>query len=259
MQSLEGLGGESQSKARSGKQAADFVGGQILDAKQVKWLNDTLKQEQVRNRQLGAVDTSLLNAYSIDGGAAQSMAPQIQIQEMDVQFERGQVAELQRQALQPQNFGLQTPTAGSGGGAQGYWVSGGQGVAGGGDGHLAARAENVFLGTSLNPNGVPFGVNAEPSSVGTSRDAGLFYADGQDGDARGVARGKAGTMGVDVELPRSGRVYYFRSMSGAAPIVVEADKSGRPLASRVILLMFLLAAAGVAAHQLRRVGKARAS
>jgi type II secretory pathway component HofQ len=41
--------------------------------------------------------------------------------------------------------------------------------------------DDVFAGTTANPSGVPFGTNSEPSSVGTSRDTGIFYNDGQDG------------------------------------------------------------------------------
>ncbi len=41
--------------------------------------------------------------------------------------------------------------------------------------------DDVFAGTTANPSGVPFGTNAEPSSVGTSRDTGIFFNDGQDG------------------------------------------------------------------------------
>jgi len=41
--------------------------------------------------------------------------------------------------------------------------------------------DDVFSGTTANPSGVPFGVNSEPSSVGTARDTGIFFADGQDG------------------------------------------------------------------------------
>jgi Flp pilus assembly secretin CpaC len=42
---------------------------------------------------------------------------------------------------------------------------------------------DVFAGQPSAPQGVnnPFGVNPEPSSVGTARDAGIFYNDGQDG------------------------------------------------------------------------------
>ncbi|MDA1194365.1 MAG: hypothetical protein O2894_04205 [Planctomycetota bacterium] len=41
--------------------------------------------------------------------------------------------------------------------------------------------DDVFAGTTASPSGVPFGTNAEPSSVGTSRDTGIFYNDGADG------------------------------------------------------------------------------
>ena len=40
---------------------------------------------------------------------------------------------------------------------------------------------DVFFGSPSNPYGTPFGVFPEPSSVGTARDAGIFYNDGQDG------------------------------------------------------------------------------
>ncbi len=41
--------------------------------------------------------------------------------------------------------------------------------------------DDVFFGTAANPYGVPFGTFPEPSSVGTTNDAGIFYNDGQDG------------------------------------------------------------------------------
>ncbi|MDF1702754.1 MAG: hypothetical protein P1V36_16520, partial [Planctomycetota bacterium] len=43
------------------------------------------------------------------------------------------------------------------------------------------QQDDVFAGAPANPSGVPFGTNAEPSSVGTARDTGIFYNDGQDG------------------------------------------------------------------------------
>ncbi len=45
----------------------------------------------------------------------------------------------------------------------------------------AVVQDDVFFGSPGNPFGVPFGVNPEPSSVGTANDAGIFYNDGQDG------------------------------------------------------------------------------
>ena len=45
----------------------------------------------------------------------------------------------------------------------------------------ASVQDDVFAGTTASPSGVPFGTNAEPSSVGTSRDTGIFYNDGADG------------------------------------------------------------------------------
>jgi type II secretory pathway component GspD/PulD (secretin)/tetratricopeptide (TPR) repeat protein len=41
--------------------------------------------------------------------------------------------------------------------------------------------DDVFFGSPASPFGVPFGVFPEPSSVGTSNDAGIFYNDGSDG------------------------------------------------------------------------------
>ena len=41
--------------------------------------------------------------------------------------------------------------------------------------------DDIFFGTSAQPYGVPFGVFPEPSSGGTSHDAGIFYNDGADG------------------------------------------------------------------------------
>jgi len=45
----------------------------------------------------------------------------------------------------------------------------------------AVVQDDVFFGQPGNPFGVPFGVNPEPSSVGTANDAGIFYNDGGDG------------------------------------------------------------------------------
>lgn len=41
--------------------------------------------------------------------------------------------------------------------------------------------DDVFFGSAADPFGSPFGVNPEPSSVGTANDAGIFYDDGGDG------------------------------------------------------------------------------
>ncbi len=44
-----------------------------------------------------------------------------------------------------------------------------------------APQDDIFFGSPANPYGVPFGINPEPSSGGTSNDSGIFYNDGQDG------------------------------------------------------------------------------
>ena len=49
-----------------------------------------------------------------------------------------------------------------------------------GQGPLVVQ-DDVFFGSNANPPGGTVGTNNEPSSVGTSNDAGIFYNDGQDG------------------------------------------------------------------------------
>ena len=70
--------------------------------------------------------------------------------------------------------------------------------------------------------------------------------------AAAQARGKVGLMGVDVELPRAGKVYYFRSLSGGAPIRLEADKAGLSMGARIAILLLVLAAASVVGMAVRR-------
>jgi hypothetical protein len=63
-------------------------------------------------------------------------------------------------------------------------------------------------------------------------------------------------MGVDVALPTTGKVYYFRSLSSGAPIKIDADKEGRSLPARVITLLFVLSCVFVMVREMRKRMKA---
>ena len=61
-----------------------------------------------------------------------------------------------------------------------------------------------------------------------------------------------GLMGVDVPLPRTGQVFYFRSLREGAPIRFEAAKtSPTPEGSGFAIIVLLLSAAGVVVIALR--------
>jgi hypothetical protein len=257
-QSRAGVNAPQPQSKGSPTRAAPMQAGQALDAKQVKWLNETLKQEQVRNRQLGAVDTRLLNTVTVDGfGQSEGLDQEVEFFDANA---NGQVMELGRVALQRANDQMGTAAAGAGGGSGDARWKELTGYAG------RVRLDDAFAGNATNPSGVPFGVNAEPSSVGTSRDTGVFFHDG-DGDYRSrvqnlfarpgaeaaLASGKVGKMGVDVALPTTGKVYYFRSLSGGAPIKIDADKEGRSLPARVITLLFVLGCSFFVGREARRV------
>ena len=209
-----------------------------LDTKQLHWLNGQVHLDQSRNLQLGAVDASRINDLSsyvleLRQGKAPFCPPQAG------QAQAGGAAEADRicrLALNPDNYGIDRKVGGGG------------------------TADDAFSGTTANPQGVSFGTTATPSSGSgggaAGIDTGIFYNDGRDGDggtagrkenlfdAR-AAQGKVGLMGVDVPLPRTGKVYYFRGLKGGAPIAIEASRQGTAPGLRVMFLLLILAAAAV--------------
>ncbi|MDJ0523204.1 MAG: hypothetical protein QNJ90_14130 [Planctomycetota bacterium] len=230
------------------------IPGRAYDAKQVQWLNDALKRDQTRNRQLGAVDTRILNTFEND----QTMN--------DAPFEG------------PANngtIGLRTQTATRADREAQLLVE------------LAQRSSNygfqpgsqtgqVFYGSTVNPGNVPM--------LGNRPSAGAYFVNGQDGDFRGRTEnvfgmplqagsggggggqilfgadadeevepyGKEGLMGVDVALPKVGKVYYFRGLRAGAPIELSPTKEGRSLGGRMVILFLILAAAGIAGVAVRK-------
>jgi len=217
--------GQTKNKPQGGKSSTRMEAPeQVFDLAQVAWLNDALKQEQVRNRQLGAVDTSLLNVMTVNGRVSDAQLLAGLLSQSEAQA--GQALQLGRRAQSASNYGLAAPqTAGAGGGGAGQQVdfgytdatfSGAYFEDSKGDRAFSARTENVF-----------------------------------DGELA-AALGKVGKMGVDVQLPLTGTVYYFRSMSGGAPIQIEASRSGRSTSARVFFLLLIIAAAAVGGTAVRR-------
>ncbi len=231
--------------------------GAAFDAKQVQWLNDQLKQEQIRNRQLGAVDKSVLNRFPALVTPKQRADELIGYAEIyNSRFVGGDLAiklnrGLQTLGDQPQLGALFITQGGQGG----PWD--GPSSGGGGGGHTG------------------LGSNRQPAGIGSGADAGIFYNDDSDGDFRartenvfgqelGLAlqnegrpvqpmpAGKVGLMGVDVDLPKVGKVYYFRSLRAGAPIEIKASSDSISVGSRVVVLLLILGAAFLVAMGIRR-------
>ncbi len=82
-------------------------------------------------------------------------------------------------------------------------------------------------------------------------DAGRYAQDFKDGEGRAAAgqapRTQAGLMGVDVPLPRLGRVYYFRGEHAPGRLAIEASAADAGGASRTGVVLLLLLGAGLIA------------
>jgi hypothetical protein len=194
-----------------------------LDPGQVLWLNGQIRLDQERNNQLGAVDPSKINTVAPGqtvalqlSGATEGVSPDAATFQSDF---------LARRALRSSNYGLgqrATPSLQNEGAAvnpsAGAYFNDGED----GDFH-AARRENLF---DRNGDGV-LSTAQQPT-------------------------GKVGLMGVDVALPRTGKVYYFRALKGGSPIRVEASSTRPSTSGRVAMLILLLAAAALVGYAVKR-------
>ncbi len=220
-----------------------------VDVAQIAWLNGTLKMEQQRNRQLGAVDTGLINdlsAYTTqwEGGVGQAG----QFNGQTFQFEgpsnngtigvngRGdrEADRLSRAAQRASNYGVRTDNLFGAPSAAGVYFNDSE------DGDFRGRTENVFPGTASSGgggggHGAPvvrnFSAFMSPMDFNTLQQDPTFSS------------GKKGLMGVDVALPKVGKVYYFRSLRAGAVIDVSASRRGRSMPGRLAVLALILAAA----------------
>ncbi|MHC5010427.1 MAG: hypothetical protein ACYTG6_05665, partial [Planctomycetota bacterium] len=108
----------------------------------------------------------------------------------------------------------------------------------GGDGTYAGRVENLF-GESLGTAGVDLELipsNFEPPDI--SFDDGRRIRTWAESQAGG--RAKSGLMGVDVPLPRRGRVYHFRSLGTGMPLTVSASREETgPFAKWLVFLLVI--------------------
>ena len=197
----------------------DLAKGMTLDSKQLAWFNGAIQLDQQRNLQLGAVDASRINDLS---------------------------AYVEQRQQGP-----------------GQTDMGGQAVAGGGGGGEADRIGRIALdpsnyGFALQAgDGYASGFQAGQAGLPQLADApssGFGFSDGERGSWQArvenryeapAAQGKVGLMGVDVALPRTGQVYYFRSLKSGGPIAIEASRSATAPGARVALLLLILAAAAV--------------
>ncbi|MFV1959735.1 MAG: hypothetical protein ACC662_10030, partial [Planctomycetota bacterium] len=95
-----------------------------------------------------------------------------------------------------------------------------------------------------------------------------FFRDGADGDVRGRLENvyeqaiatRRGLMGLDVPLPRTGKVFLFRSAKTGAPIVLRASTPGLGLGWRWVIFLLVTAAlvlgvGGLARLRARRLAR----
>jgi hypothetical protein len=212
---------------------------QGLQRQQVALLNDLLQTEQRRNRQVGAAIRSSEEAEVTRGFDAQWRS-------LLGRFAGEDGGEAARFSLpQAQTAARHVP-----GGAEtglialgdnpsyGVFFNDGQ------DGHIAARVENLFDQALGDVNrGIDAGGGGGAAFQSRS---GYFGGDNfefqppnfelQPGRAA-VPVLRRGLMGVDVTLPRQGRVFHFRSLKSGAPIVLSASAPGMPGVLRWLALV----------------------
>ncbi len=94
---------------------------------------------------------------------------------------------------------------------------GGEGVAGGGDGG-SREMHSAWDVTAAGGGGAGHSTTADD------------------------VKGKVGLMGVDVPLPKIGKVYYFRSVRAGAPITIEASDASISVPGRIAVLVLILGA-----------------
>ena len=187
-----------------------------FDVQQLDWLNGALRMSQSDNRQLGTTAGQRLQTYGTQSGAvnAPDMARRLLLGG-DITVQGG----LWRDT--GVDFrGLLEPSAASGGGAGGASCGAGDASCGSSD---AGGAGGGFVDMTADGTINVFG-QLDVAQAGPLR--------------------KAGLMGVDVPLPTTGRVYYFRALHAGSPIHIDVSDPTPSGLLRWLTLLAVLAALG---------------
>jgi hypothetical protein len=213
------------------------AGQSLADLKQR--LGEALVLRERQESQTLDYDVEIAQATTITGKDAAAALNAVRLNDalaldQSRNYQRGAVAQQeldkapQQQALymgqtvqlEPSNFTPPEEPAGDPGRSTGAALNPSLGlqfddVTDGEDGDFRARTENVFDG---------------PAGVGVGGGAG----------GRFETTTRSGLLGIDVALPRQGRVLYFRSLQGGAPIRLDASRRGLAAGWRWALFGLLL-------------------